>query len=35
MASKANISNTPKKRRMKKGKVPHFPPIDDSVKYLG
>lgn len=34
-ASEANVSNTPKKRRIKKGRVPRFPPIDDPVKYLG
>jgi len=34
-ASKANISNTPKKRRIKKGRVPCFPPIDNPIKYLG
>ena len=34
-ASKVNVSNTPKKRRIKKGRVPRFPPIDDPVRYLG
>ena len=34
-ASKANISNIPKKRRIKKGRVPRFPLIDNPIKYLG
>jgi hypothetical protein len=34
-ASKVNISNIPKKRRIKKERVPHFPLIDNPIKYLG
>ena len=34
-ASKANVSNIPKKRRIKKGRVPRFPLVDDPIKYLG
>jgi hypothetical protein len=35
IAFKVNVSNTPKKRRIKKGRVPYFPPIDNPVKFLG
>ena len=32
--SKVNISNIFKKRKIKKGRVPRFPLIDNSMKYL-
>ena len=31
---KVNISNTPKKRRIKKGKILYFSPIDNPVRHL-
>ena len=34
-ASKVNVSNIPKKRRIKKGRVSCFPLIDNPIKYLG